>query len=120
MNQVFSSFDIADYRRVGLPAGRESAPELCVVVPTFNECDNVEILVQRLDRVLAGIDWEVVFVDDNSTDGTAERVRALGADDGRVRCIRRIGRRGLSSACIEGMLSTTASLIAVIDADLAA
>ena len=89
-----------------------------MVVPTFNECGNVQALVERLDWVLRGIEWEVVFVDDDSPDGTAERVRALAADGVRCRCLRRIGRRGLSSACIEGMLSTSASLIAVIDGDL--
>ena len=93
-------------------------PELCVVVPTFNERDNIDILIERLDRVLQGIDWEVVFVDDDSPDGTARHVRALAERDRRTRCIRRIGRRGLSSACIEGMLSTSAPLIAVIDGDL--
>src|SRR5207237_5231149 len=93
-------------------------PELCVVVPTFNERDNVEILIEQLDRVLRGSDWEVVFVDDDSPDGTARHVRALAERDRRTRCIRRIGRRGLSSACIEGMLSTSAPLIAVIDGDL--
>jgi dolichol-phosphate mannosyltransferase len=98
------------------PASR--GPELCVVVPTFNESDNVEILIEQLDRVLRGIDWEVVFVDDDSPDGTARRVLALAQRDRRTRCIRRIGRRGLSSACIEGMLSTSAPLIAVIDGDL--
>lgn len=118
MNRIFSSFDVADSRSIAIADDVENAPELCVIVPTFNECDNVAILVERLDGVLTGIDWEVVFVDDNSADGTAARVRALGASDRRVRCICRIGRRGLSSACIEGMLSTTATLIAVIDADL--
>ncbi|HVC51652.1 MAG TPA: glycosyltransferase family 2 protein [Stellaceae bacterium] len=93
-------------------------PELCVVVPTFNEAGNVVVLVERLAEVLAGIDWEVVFVDDDSPDGTAARVRALGRADRRVRCIRRIGRRGLSSASIEGMLSTSAPFIAVMDGDL--
>jgi dolichol-phosphate mannosyltransferase len=101
---------------IGEAASR--GPELCVVVPTFNESDNVEILMERLDRVLRGIDWEVVFVDDDSPDGTTRRVRALAQRDRRARCIRRIGRRGLSSACIEGMLSTSASLVAVIDGDL--
>ena len=102
------------------PAAAPSAggPELCVVVPTFNERDNVDILIQRLDRALLGIDWEAVFVDDDSPDGTAEHVRVIGERDRRARCIRRIGRRGLSSACIEGMLSTSAPLIAVIDGDL--
>src|SRR5207302_2860674 len=95
-----------------------SGPELCVVVPTFNERDNVDILIQRLDQALRGVDWEVVFVDDDSPDGTARHVRALAERDRRTRCIRRVGRRGLSSACIEGMLSTSAPLVAVIDGDL--
>ena len=93
-------------------------PELCVVVPTFNEAGNVAVLVERLGSVLAGIDWEIVFVDDDSPDGTAERVREIGRTDRRVRCIRRIGRRGLSSASIEGILSTSADLVAVMDGDL--
>jgi dolichol-phosphate mannosyltransferase len=94
------------------------APELTVVVPTFNERANIPILVERLDRVLADCDWEVVFVDDNSPDGTAAAARAIGAIDSRVRCIRRIGRRGLAGACLEGMLSSQARYIAVMDADL--
>ena len=52
-----------------------------------------------------GVDWEVVFVDDNSPDGTAAVARKIGETDSRVRCVRRIGRRGLAGACIEGMLS---------------
>ena len=95
-----------------------SAAELCVIVPTFNECDNVAVLAEGLERVLYGIDREVIFVDDDSPDGTAERVRMLAAHDRRIRCIRRVGRRGLSSACIEGMLATSAPFVAVIDGDL--
>ncbi len=97
---------------------RNSAPELTIVVPTLNERDNVEPLIERLDRLLQGVDWEAVFVDDDSADGTAEHLRRLGRLDGRVRCIRRLGRRGLSSACIEGMLSSSAPYLAVIDGDL--
>jgi len=92
--------------------------ELSVVVPTFNERGNVAEMVRRLDRALDGRSWEVIFVDDDSPDGTAELVRALGRTDRRVRCIQRIGRRGLSSACIEGMLSSTAPYHAVMDCDL--
>lgn len=92
--------------------------ELAVVIPTFNEIGNVEELIRRLDRVLAGIAWEVVFVDDDSADGTAARLHAISIADPRVRCLRRIGRRGLSSACVEGMLATGAPYIAVMDADL--
>lgn len=94
------------------------APELCVVVPTFNERDNVPVLAARLASVLDGIAWEAVFVDDNSPDGTAEVVISLARSDPRIRCLRRIDRRGLSSACIEGILSTSAPFIAVIDGDL--
>jgi dolichol-phosphate mannosyltransferase len=94
------------------------APELSVVVPTFKERDNVPLLVEKLAHALAGIDWEVIFVDDNSPDGTAAAARAIGATDARVRCIRRIGRRGLAGACIEGMLASQAGYVAVMDADL--
>jgi dolichol-phosphate mannosyltransferase len=94
------------------------APELTVVVPTFNERTNVPLLLARLQRTLDGIDWEVMFVDDNSPDGTAAAVRALGESDARVRCIRRIGRRGLAGACLEGMLASQARFVAVMDADL--
>jgi dolichol-phosphate mannosyltransferase len=96
----------------------EPALELSVVVPTFNEAGNVGELVTRLDRVLAGTEWEVVFVDDNSTDGTWETLTRLAQNDRRVRLIRRIGRRGLASAVVEGALSTTSPVIAVMDADL--
>ncbi len=94
------------------------APELSVVVPTFKERDNVPLLVGKLAHALAGIDWEVIFVDDNSPDGTAAAARAIGATDARVRCVRRIGRRGLAGACIEGMLASQARYVAVMDADL--
>ena len=95
-----------------------NAPELSVVVPTFNERDNVTVLYRRLEATLAGVAWEVVFVDDNSPDGTWDVVRGLARQDTRVRCIRRIGRRGLSGACIEGILASSAPCAAVIDADL--
>jgi len=99
------------------PAAAQT-PELCVVLPCFNERENVPVLVARLATVLAGIAWEAVFVDDNSPDGTADVIRALAQADLRIRCLKRIGRRGLSSACIEGILSTSAPYIAVMDADL--
>jgi dolichol-phosphate mannosyltransferase len=94
------------------------APQLSVVVPTFNERDNVTKLLRKLETALAGLAWEVVFVDDNSPDGTWDVVRGLARQDNRVRCIRRIGRRGLSGACIEGILASSAPCAAVMDADL--
>jgi dolichol-phosphate mannosyltransferase len=95
-----------------------AGPELSIVVPTFNERDNIVELVQRLTAVLGDSAWEVVFVDDDSPDGTADLVRELAAVNSRVRCLQRIARRGLSSACVEGMLSSSAPYLAVIDGDL--
>ena len=100
------------------PPPATGLPQLSVVVPTFNERDNVTVLYRRLDATLKDIAWEVIFVDDNSPDGTWEVVRGLARQDSRVRCIRRIGRRGLSGACIEGILAASAPYAAVIDADL--
>jgi len=92
--------------------------EVAVVVPTFNERDNVKELVARVERALHGLSWEMIFVDDDSPDGTSAEVKAIGASDSRIRCIRRIGRRGLASACIEGMLASAAPVFVVMDADL--
>ncbi|EJN12151.1 glycosyl transferase [Bradyrhizobium sp. YR681] len=100
------------------PSQAQEGPELSVIVPTFNERDNVTVLYRRLEATLVNVAWEVVFVDDNSPDGTWDVVRELAQRDSRVRCVRRIGRRGLSGACIEGILASSAPYAAVIDADL--
>ena len=92
--------------------------ELTIVVPTFNERANVAILVERLHKALDGVAWRVIFVDDNSPDGTAEAVKAIASTDGRVQCLRRIGRRGLAGAVVEGMLASASPFVAVIDGDL--
>lgn len=91
---------------------------LGIVVPVFNEAANVPRLVDRLAATLGDSGWEVIFVDDDSPDGTGDAARALAQADGRVRVLQRIGRRGLSSACIEGMCATAAPIVAVIDGDL--
>src|SRR4051794_40551830 len=93
------------------PARPEARPakgrlELAVVVPTFNERDNVKPLLALLEHALAGLCYEVIFVDDDSTDGTAALIRTLAESDPYVRVLQRIGRRGLSSACLEGMMAT--------------
>src|ERR1700709_1488473 len=102
----------------GLAEPAEGAPTLSVIVPCYNERPNVAPMIAKLDAALAGIAWEVIYVDDNSPDGTAQEVRRIAQYDSRVRCSRRIGRRGLASAVIEGALSSSASYIAVIDGDL--
>ncbi|HLY80761.1 MAG TPA: glycosyltransferase family 2 protein [Caulobacteraceae bacterium] len=92
--------------------------ELTVVAPTFNERSNVARLVEKLEATLAGVAWEVIFVDDNSPDGTASVVKEIAARDARVRCLRRVGRRGLAGAVAEGALASAAPFVAVIDADM--
>jgi dolichol-phosphate mannosyltransferase len=105
-------------RPISEPLQIAGLPVISVVVPTFNERDNVTRLYRKLEAALVGIAWEVVLVDDNSPDGTWDVVRDLARHDGRVRCIRRLGRRGLSGACIEGILACSAPYAAVMDADL--
>ena len=105
--------------RTEAAAGQHHAPpELAIVVPTLNERDNIEPLLARLTIVLAGTAWEAMFVDDDSRDGTWPLLQDLQRRFPHVRALRRIGRRGLASACIEGMLATSAPYVAVMDADL--
>jgi dolichol-phosphate mannosyltransferase len=93
-------------------------PELVVIVPTFNERDNIGPLLDKLEHALVGIRWEVVFVDDDSTDRTVRELELACTADKRVRSVRRLGRRGLASAVVEGIQSSFAPFIAVMDADL--
>lgn len=92
--------------------------EVTVVVPTFNERANVAKLVSKVEAVLSGKRWQIIFVDDNSPDGTAAEVKAIAAEDPRVQCLHRMGRRGLAGAVIEGILASAAPFVAVMDGDL--
>jgi dolichol-phosphate mannosyltransferase len=109
---VIADNDSSTFQARMLPA------ELSVVVPTYNEVHNAPLIVAALARALVGIQWEVVFVDDDSPDGTASRARDLAMDDPRVRVIHRYGRRGLASACVEGILATAAPYVAIMDGDM--
>src|SRR5262245_34955286 len=88
--------------------------ELAVVIPTFNERNNLSPLLDRLVVALEGLSWEAIFVDDDSPDGTADCLREIAKRSAHVRVIHRIGRRGLASACVEGVLSSSAPYFAVI------
>lgn len=99
-------------------AATQAAPEFAIVVPTFNESANIAELYRRVSVALEGTAWEMIVVDDNSPDGTADLAWSLGRQHSNIRCIKRVGRRGLSSACIEGILSTNAPYVAIIDGDL--
>ncbi|PNU02888.1 glycosyltransferase [Novosphingobium guangzhouense] len=114
-----STTDLAQASEAAIRAVSPQAKplELAVVLPTYNERKNIATMIERLDKALAGIAWEAIYVDDNSPDGTSDEARRLSLVDPRVRCIQRIGRRGLASAAIEGMCSTAAPVVAVMDAD---
>lgn len=92
--------------------------DLAVIVPTFDEVENVEEITERISTALGPLHHEIIFVDDHSPDGTADAVRHLALTRSHVRCLERIGRRGLSSAVIEGIMATSAPVAAVIDGDL--
>ena len=96
----------------------ESQPRLSVVLPTYNERENVAVLVPRVLDALHGIPCEVIVVDDGSPDGTADVVRAMGADDDRVRLVERTGKLGLSSAVFAGADAARGEFVAVLDSDL--
>ena len=100
------------------PAMPEARPTLSVVVPTYREAANVPVLFERLKAALAGLPWEMIVVDDDSSDGTADVAYRLAARDTRMRCIRRVNRLGLAGAVVEGWLSSSADFVAVIDGDL--
>lgn len=91
--------------------------ELTLVIPTYNEYHNIRPIVASVDRVLKEGEWEIIFVDDDSPDGTAALIREISNKDARIRCIQRLGRRGLASAAIEGILASSSPYIAVMDAD---
>lgn len=92
--------------------------QLSVIIPCYNERENVRPLFAKLVTALDGIKWEAVYVDDDSPDGTSTEVLTLAREDSRARLVRRVGRRGLSSACIEGMLASSSEVFAVIDGDM--
>ncbi len=100
-----------------IPAAATAPLELAIVLPTLNERDNIAPLIERIEAALGTGGWEVLVVDDNSSDGTAEEARQLSLTDPRLRVIQRIGRRGLASAAIEGFCATAAPYVAVMDAD---
>ena len=115
--RAFNTMDSKPFQQ-GRAADAISSVELTVVVPTFNERDNISPLLDRLEVALGSLSWEAIFVDDDSPDGTADLLREIAQRRPEVRVIHRIGRRGLSSACVEGVLSSSAPYFAVIDADM--
>ena len=96
----------------------QAPPLLSVVLPTYNERENVSALVPHVLDVLHDVPCEVIIVDDGSPDGTADVARGLGAADDRVRLIERAGKAGLSSAVFAGAAAAQGRFVAVLDSDL--
>jgi dolichol-phosphate mannosyltransferase len=94
------------------------SPTLSVIVPTYREAANVPRLFERLTQILGDLPWEMVVVDDDSSDGTYDVAYEIARRDPRLRCIRRVNRSGLAGAVIEGWLASSADFVAVIDGDL--
>lgn len=94
------------------------APELTIVLPAYNESKNIGPLVGKIAEAMGNIAHEVIVVDDNSPDDTAGVTRLIAAENPHVRCIRRVGRRGLSGACLEGMMAANAPVVVIMDADM--
>jgi dolichol-phosphate mannosyltransferase len=90
---------------------------LTVVLPTYNERDNVRVIAERLLSWKSEFDLELIFVDDDSIDGTADAVRQLARVHEQIRLVFRVGRYGLSSAIKEGILNATGDVVAVMDCD---
>jgi dolichol-phosphate mannosyltransferase len=107
-----------DGREMNSEAAGIRAKTLSVIVPTYREASNVPVLFERLQTALEGLPWEMIVVDDDSPDGTADVAYAIAARDPRLRCLRRVDRVGLAGAVVEGWLASSADLVAVIDGDL--
>jgi dolichol-phosphate mannosyltransferase len=113
--------EIAGSTSAGSAAVAEAARlKLALIIPTLNEAGNIAGLLEHVRSVLdpTGIHYEIVVVDDSSTDGTGEIVEAISLRDHRVRLLLRKGQRGLSGAVLDGWSSTDADVLGVMDADL--
>ena len=97
---------------------RLNKSKLTVVIPTFNEVENIPMILKKIENTLKNVTFEIIFVDDNSNDGSIEKIRELELEKRNISLLHRIGRRGLSGACIEGMLAAKSGLVAIIDCDL--
>ncbi|HUV52457.1 MAG TPA: polyprenol monophosphomannose synthase, partial [Dehalococcoidia bacterium] len=94
-----------------------SSPELSLIVPTYNESENIKTLVERVHKSLSDYNYELIVVDDNSPDGTAELAKSLSSKYP-VRVIVRTNERGLASAVVAGFKQAKGDILGVIDADL--
>jgi dolichol-phosphate mannosyltransferase len=93
-------------------------PKLSLIVPTYNESENIAELVNRIEKSLEYVNFEIVIVDDSSPDGTDKIAETLNSKYGNVRVSRRSGKLGLGSAILHGFDQANANVLAVMDADM--
>jgi len=92
--------------------------DLSLVIPVFNEQDNIQPLLDEVCRVLDGhFEYEVIFVDDGSTDATAERLTAARANCPQLRVLRHAKNAGQSAALMSGLRAARAPWVATLDGD---
>lgn len=91
---------------------------LSIIVPTYNEFDSVSPLISKIDDVLSGRDFEILFVDDDSPDGTAAKVISLSDSYPVKAIVRKEGKRGLAPSVVEGLDHVSGDIVLVMDADL--
>ena len=92
--------------------------DLIIIIPTYNEVGNIQNIVKRINDVLKEINFKILFVDDNSSDGTIERIQQIKKENKFVDLIIRTHVKGLASACIDGFINSDSDFIAVMDCDL--
>ena len=92
--------------------------DLIIIIPTYNEVGNIQNIVKRINDVLKEINFKILFVDDNSSDGTIERIQQIKKENKFVDLIIRTNVKGLASACIDGFINSDSDFIAVMDCDL--
>jgi len=97
---------------------RRSAVEISVILPTYNEVENIPLIVPRLEAVLQPFSHEILIMDDNSPDGTYELAERLAAENPHIRVVRRLANRGLSPAVAEGFSVAKGQYMLVMDADM--
>lgn len=112
ISQKTSPFDLAP------PQNEINSNMLSLVLPTFNECENIPQVIPRLEEALGGATFEIIVVDDNSPDGTAQIARALNRRYGNIKVCQRSGKLGLSSAVLYGFNNANGNIFAVMDADM--
>ncbi|MCS7385825.1 MAG: polyprenol monophosphomannose synthase [archaeon GB-1867-005] len=97
---------------------KNHTPEISIIIPTYNERENLPQLIQRIETAMNNQDHEIIIVDDNSPDGTGQLAEQLAKQYGNIKVIHRFAKMGLATAILTGIKHAEGDIIAVMDADL--